>query len=133
MSRSPEATDTIRVDRVSRPSWTGERRSSPRIAIDAELGFESDTNFFTGFAEDLSDGGLFIATYKLLPIGRELTVTFGLPEGREITADARVVWVREAHGDVAPGIGVRFRQLAEDDLEAILRFIEERPPVFYDA
>ncbi len=116
-----------------RPSWSGDRRSSPRIAIEAELGFESETNFFNGFSEDLSDGGLFIATYNLLPIGCEITVKFGLPEGREITADARVVWVREPHGDVTPGMGVQFVDLGGDDHAAILRFIEERPPVFYDA
>lgn len=119
--------------RASRPSFAGDRRSSPRIAIEAELGFESETNFFNGFSEDLSDGGLFIATYNVLPIGREITVTFGLPEGREITAEARVVWVREPHGDLSPGMGVRFVDLDGEDHAAILRFIEERPPVFYDS
>ena len=121
------------ADRVSRPSWNGDRRSSPRIAIEAELGFESETNFFNGFSEDLSDGGLFIATYNVLPIGREIIVKFGLPEGREITTEARVVWVREPHGDVSPGMGVQFLDLDEEDHAAILRFIEERPPVFYDS
>ncbi len=119
--------------RASRPSWTGDRRSSPRISIEAELGFHSETNFFTGFTKDLSDGGLFIATYKTLPIGRTLSVTFGLPEGREITAVGRVVWVREAEGDLPKGMGVRFLDLSDEDHAAILRFIEERPPVFYDS
>jgi uncharacterized protein (TIGR02266 family) len=121
------------TDRGSRPSFSGDRRSSPRIAVEAELGFQSETNFFNGFSEDLSDGGLFIATYNVLPIGSELTVTFGLPEGREITAEGRVAWVREPHGDVSPGMGIRFTELGDDDHAAILRFIGERPPVFYDA
>ena len=116
-----------------RPPLSGDRRSSPRIAIEAQLGFESETNFYTGFGQDLSDGGLFIATYNMLPIGNEITVTFGLPEGREITADGRVVWLREPLGDAPPGMGVRFQGLDDEDRAAILRFIEEREPVFYDA
>lgn len=130
---SASQTDDPAPGRVSRPSFADDRRSSPRIAIEAELGFQSETNFFNGFSEDLSDGGLFIATYNVLPIGREITVKFGLPEGREITADALVVWVREPHGDVSPGMGVRFLDLDDEDHAAILRFIGERPPVFYDA
>ncbi len=121
------------TDRGSRPSFSGDRRSSPRIAIEAQLGFQSETNFYNGFAEDLSDGGLFIATYNVLPIGNEITVTFGLPEGREITADGRVVWLREPLGDAPPGMGVRFQELDDEDRAAILRFIDERQPVFYDA
>lgn len=125
--------DEPTTGRASQPSFSGDRRSSPRIAVEAELGFQSETNFFNGFSEDLSDGGLFIATYNVLPIGRELTVKFGLPEGREVTAEARVVWVREPHGDVSPGMGVRFTDLDDEDHAAILRFMDERPPVFYDA
>ncbi len=119
--------------RPSRTSWSDDRRSSPRIEVEAELGFQSETNFFTGFSEDLSDGGLFIATWDTQAIGTELTVTFGLPEGREIKAHAKVMWVREPHGDITPGMGVRFHDLDDEDHKAILRFIEERPPVFYDA
>ncbi len=109
-------------------------RKGPRVALDADIGFTSDTNFFTGFSEDLSDGGLFIATYNLLPVGAEVTINFTLPDGHLVVAKGRVTWVREFNDttpDIAPGIGVHFEGLAETDMKSIRNFLRKRAPMFY--
>lgn len=128
----PAALTANPPERRSRPSFAGDRRSSPRVAIEAEIGLNSETNFYLGFTEDLSDGGLFIATYDVLQVGAKLTVRFQLPEGQEVVANGRVVWVRDAHEDVAPGMGIQFESLRPDDRAAILSFIELRPALFYE-
>jgi uncharacterized protein (TIGR02266 family) len=112
-----------------------ERRSGERVEIEAVIGFHTETNFFTGFSGDLSDGGLFIATWDLLPIGSELTLSFVLPEGRQIRGRARVSWVRGAprssDENHEPGMGVVFEDLGEADKAAVMRFIRVRAPLFY--
>lgn len=112
-----------------------ERRSRERVRIEADIGFQSETNFFTGFSGDLSDGGLFVATYDLLPIGTELTVSFVLPEGHQVTARGHVSWIREpiAHdSELHPGMGVAFDEVSEEDRAAILRFTRRRAPLFHE-
>ena len=101
----------------------------------ADIGFHSETNFYTGYSADISDGGLFLATYDLLPVGTELTISFMLPEGYQVTTRGHVSWLREpreADTDIRPGMGISFDSLAKDDYEAILRFTGRRPPLFYD-
>jgi uncharacterized protein (TIGR02266 family) len=112
-----------------------ERRAAPRMEIEAEIGFQSETNFFTGFTEDISTGGIFIATYDTREIGDRLSVNFTLPNGHLIAADGIVRWVREFNErtpDTMPGMGVQFESLGADDEEAIRGFVAQRQPLFYD-
>lgn len=113
-----------------------ERRQTKRADLCVTVGFLSDTNFFTGFTEDISEGGLFVATHMLEPIGTEITLTFALPDGHEITVQGVVCWQRDPHEhtpDAPPGMGVRFLDIAERDLTLIRSFVSLREPLFYDA
>jgi uncharacterized protein (TIGR02266 family) len=117
------------------PEHIKERRQAPRIAIEAEVGFQSETNFFMGFSEDISTGGLFISTYDIRPIGSVINLNFTLPDGHLISVDGVVRWVREYNEttpDTSPGMGIQFDGLGPEDKEAIHLFIEERPAIFYD-
>jgi len=112
-----------------------ERRAAPRAEIEADIGFQSETNFFMGFTEDISTGGLFIATYDVRPMGSSLNINFTLPNGHLVSAEGIVRWVREYNEttpDTPPGMGVQFENLQPVDKEAIHSFIEERPAMFYD-
>ena len=112
-----------------------DRRHSERITLEVEIGLASDSNFFTGFSEDISSGGVFVATYNLLPIGSEVVLAFTLIDGHPVCANGRVAWLREAPdltSDLVPGIGVAFTSLAPSDQDAIDRFIALRDPLFFD-
>lgn len=114
-----------------------ERRLARRLDIEAEIGFESDSNFFMGLTEDISAGGIFIATYDVRAIGSPMTVNFTLPDGHLVCAEGVVRWVREYHGgdsdaENMPGMGVQFMGLSEQDQRAIDRFLARRQPIFYD-
>jgi uncharacterized protein (TIGR02266 family) len=111
-----------------------ERRTSPRVDLQVGVGFASDTNFYAGFTQDISEGGLFVATHAIKKPGTRLTLSFALPDGHEITAAGVVCWIRDPHEpseDAAPGMGIRFETLSEPDIEAIRRFIAVREPLFY--
>lgn len=113
-----------------------ERRASPRVELNVGVGFRSDTNFYTGFTCDVSDGGLFVATHMLQPIGTSLTLTFALPTGHEIVTQGVVRWLRDPRdesGDAVPGMGVQFENLSDLDEHAIHEFMALREPLFYEA
>ncbi len=112
-----------------------DRRTAPRTAIEADIGFQSETNFFMGFTEDISTGGLFIATYDTKEIGTHMNINFTLPNGHLVSVEGTVRWVREYNEttpDTMPGMGVQFENLPEKDKAAIHGFIDQRPPVFYE-
>jgi uncharacterized protein (TIGR02266 family) len=111
------------------------RRQEKRLAIEADIGFQSDTNFFTGFSEDISSGGLFIASYDLRPLGSTMSVNFTLPDGYLISVIGVVRWIREyseLHPDMEPGMGVQFEGLSREDERAINRFLAQRQPMFFE-
>lgn len=111
-----------------------ERRGEDRAEVSCDIGFQSETNFFAGFTGDLSDGGLFVATYDILPVGTELTVSFVLPGGHHVTARAEVRWTREHRDDdpeFHPGMGVSFEDLDPTHVEAIRNYMARREPLFF--
>jgi uncharacterized protein (TIGR02266 family) len=112
----------------------GHRREFVRYKVDLDVSLGSDHNFYSGFAENLSVGGVFIATHLLRPVGEMVEVCIHLPDGSEIRGHGEVRWVRvfNSESDTPPGIGVRFRELEPDCERAIERFLHEREPIFFD-
>ncbi|MBN2340684.1 MAG: TIGR02266 family protein [Deltaproteobacteria bacterium] len=112
-----------------------ERRSAPRKAIEADIGMQSDSNFFTGFSTDISSGGLFIATYDMHTIGTLVNLNFRLPNGPVISVDGEVRWSREYNEttpDTPPGVGVRFLNLDPQEASQINAYMQSVQPMFFD-
>ncbi len=111
-----------------------ERRAEHRARLDVAITLTSADNFFSGFARNLSSGGLFVSTFDLRPVGEAVDVRFSLPGGRTIEARAVVRWVREVQPDepdIWPGMGLQFADLAPDDALAIDGFMDLREPIFF--
>ncbi|MBD90709.1 MAG: hypothetical protein CL940_10250 [Deltaproteobacteria bacterium] len=109
-------------------------RQNTRIDLGVEVNLESEHNFYTGFTENISTGGLFIATRDMLPIGTRIHMTFTLGGGSEISANVEVRWHRleQAGSDgLSPGIGVRFLDLTPEQQSAVNEFIAQRETLFY--
>lgn len=110
-----------------------ERRTHERVELEADVSLYSDTNFWSGYTEDVSEGGLFVASWHLHPIGTQVEVAFELPTGRAIRTRGEVRWLRETSDEgTRPGMGVRFLALDPDDHAAIRAFVKHRAPLFYD-
>lgn len=110
------------------------QRISPRVRMMAAVDFSSDANFYQGFSANISEGGLFVATVNLVPLGTEVDLSFSLPSGDRIDAKGVVRWVREVNDrlpDSFPGMGVEFVNLAVDAQNAIDAFIAQRDPLFF--
>ncbi|MCA9671252.1 MAG: TIGR02266 family protein [Myxococcales bacterium] len=110
-------------------------RTSKRFPLKVEVDYGSEHNFYTGFLENISSGGLFIATHQLRDIGDVLDVQFTVPGlSRPITATVKVRWLREYNpsSDAPPGMGCQFGPLEPDAKAAIELFLKHRDPLFFD-
>ncbi|HTS79462.1 MAG TPA: TIGR02266 family protein [Myxococcaceae bacterium] len=122
------------LGRMSAVSPSGSGRSSTRVPLQTQVDLTSDSNVFTGFSTNLSEGGVFVATLKALPVGTPVDLTFSLPGKARIAVHGEVRWTREIDDrapDVFPGVGVRFVDLSPEAAQALHRFVAEREPLFY--
>jgi uncharacterized protein (TIGR02266 family) len=107
----------------------------PRENVEANLGASSETNFYVGFSGEISEGGVFVATYNTHEPGTLLTLHVTLPGGFEFKSPGRVHFVRDPMDmseDAEPGMGVKFEALASEHRELVLRFVRKRAPMFFD-
>jgi uncharacterized protein (TIGR02266 family) len=130
----PAGTEPTSEARPPRPA-PAERRQYPRFPVTVEVTHVSDHNFFTGFMEDISEGGLFIASYHLFEMGSCFELEFTLPGQQDpCLVQCQVQWIRvyNPSSDAFPGMGVQFLDLDPKARELIQRFIKQRQPLFYE-
>jgi uncharacterized protein (TIGR02266 family) len=108
-----------------------DHRAYPRIALAVEIGLETDSHFFSGLSGDVSEGGVFVQTYRDLPLGSEVEIEFALPTGR-ISTHGTVRWHRDNSDTAPPGLGIKFEDLADDARSLIHEFCEARAPLYYE-
>jgi uncharacterized protein (TIGR02266 family) len=108
-----------------------ERRAGVRVALEVEVSLASESNFFVGLSGDISRGGLFVVTWRKLPVGTTIFVAVDLPDGR-LLADGEVRWARDVAEGIAPGLGIAFTGLSEEDRRRIDSFCAQRAPLYFD-
>ena len=127
--------------RVSERSGSSElshphqKRQFARYKVELDVSLGSDHNFYVGFVENMSAGGVFIATHMLRAVGEVFEVSIHIPSSEAmIRGTGEVRWVREysERSNVPPGMGVRFIQLEPGSVEAIEQFLSRREPIFFD-
>ncbi len=120
---------------VQEKKGTRENRATKRIALTTAISMESASNFYTGFTGNISEGGVFVATYNLFPMGTVIALEFSLPdEGPPLCVQAQVRWTSDPtpDGDGHVGLGLQFLDLSEPDRQRIERFVRQRETLFYD-
>lgn len=125
------------TDSPGRPDIDRDRRIQARVPLEIEVDIQSDSNFFVGYLENISYGGIFVATHCPAKLGDVVPVRFKLPYNDaelEIDVDAEVAWLREFNPglpDVLPGMGLRFIMLTSEQIRAIESYIKNnRDPMF---
>lgn len=113
------------------------RGRAVRVPYVIEVSVRSEHTFWTGFTQNLTDGGVFLATPREVAIGTIVEFELRLPDtGTPWTVRGEVRWTRAANAagpGSPPGCGVRFIDL-DPDLEArIVSFtLRTRDAMFYD-
>jgi uncharacterized protein (TIGR02266 family) len=99
-----------------------------RVLVD----FESSDTYFYDYSNNLSEGGIYIATDRILPVGTPITLRFTLPNiDRVFQAEGNVAWIYDPKtSDEGPpsevlgkGMGVQFSGMDEKDLELVKSYI----------
>jgi uncharacterized protein (TIGR02266 family) len=123
------------VDRSAVEKDGAGRREYNRFGVELDVSVSSEHNFYAGFVENMSVGGLFIATHQLKPIGESVEFSMTLPGSDEpIRGTGEVRWQRlySETSNVPPGMGIRFHQLDSASLARIEEFLAQREPMFFD-
>ena len=112
-------------------------RAAERFDLEVKVDLESDHNFYTGLTQNISSGGLFIATSAIRKIGDRITLKFSLPGTSElVSVETEVRWIRENSAlhkvEGATGMGVRFVNLSPIASATIQKFLESRDSLYYD-
>ena len=106
-------------------------RKSHRLKMEAKITLRSQTNFFVGFSENISEGGIFITTQSPPDIGDMIEVDIPLIDGSETIAVKGVVrWHRFMANGNPSGCGVQFTEIpegAENLLQNMITLLQKEP------
>ena len=140
-ARGNEESTEAKFSAVEGPSLSGDhphpmqKRVHPRYKVELDVSLGSEHNFYVGFVENISAGGVFIATHMVKKVGELLELSIHVPNSDTmISGTGEVRWLREYSegSNVPPGIGVRFVHLEPGSIEAIDNFLAKREPIFFD-
>ena len=96
-----------------------ERRAFDRSRLLIDVFFNGEDATGVASTKDLSLGGLYMNTQTALPQGAILSIRIPLGGESQIVAKAEVVYVNEGRG-----VGVRFKDLSEEDRQLLERAIK---------
>jgi len=140
----------VSVQKDPRPSGLPEvgpdRRALPRYEVALQITLFGDHNFYVGLSENLSEGGLFVRTQNVLPIGTPIRMEFTLPTSAAVVAVVgEVRWVRSGNAargeydnfgsgsdDTQAGMGVQFKEMTPEASAAIAKYVSIRKPDFFE-
>ena len=111
-----------------------ERRTSMRMVLHAQVNMKSESNFFMGFTENISEGGVFVSTLSPPAMGDEVELSVGVEGSEPIPIKGVVRWHRTDDDGNPTGCGVQFENLDDDSrrtLEMLLVTLEKEP-LFHD-
>jgi type IV pilus assembly protein PilZ len=97
-----------------------ERRRSTRTAVELRVDYSTVDAFFSDFASDINEGGMFVESESPPEVGTGVTLHFALPRRDEpLKLEGRVVWRREPSQGEPPGMGIEFDQMDRSTREQI--------------
>ncbi|MSQ02332.1 MAG: hypothetical protein EXR71_10655 [Myxococcales bacterium] len=118
------------VPSLRTPADPEENRAAPRRLLEAQISASSQSNFYCGFTEDISEGGVFVAMSPPPPIGELVQLSVRVGANQPVTAIGEVRWHRtDCDGNLC-GAGVQFIVLdprAADLIQGLLARAGQAP------
>ena len=119
-------THTIRAGKTTMQIRYRRPRSNVRLAV---FYGEDERTLMTDYAVNMSTGGIYLESDKVLPVNTMLHVEFNLPvNDRRIVCRSRVAWNSgSGQGKVRrrSGMGLQFLDLPLDEIHVIRNYIAE--------
>ncbi|HEY6871458.1 MAG TPA: response regulator [Geobacteraceae bacterium] len=108
-----------------------QERTAPRYMARLRIHYgPDDDNLLVDYTINLSTGGVFLETTRLLPAGMPLRAEFVLPNNNvTIRCHAKVAWVNHPellkNPHLPVGMGLQFHDISMADMDAIRDFIKD--------
>jgi serine/threonine protein kinase len=110
------------------PPAAAQRRRTPRAPYITPIRLVLADGVLDGRTEDISEGGALVLSHATCAPEQRVSVRFALPiEGKVITVDALVRWVRAASGVDSQGmraIGLEFIEPSVEVKRSLTRYVE---------
>lgn len=124
-------------DDMDKPQMPGpvsfSSRKLRRAEIECDVTVDSASNFYTGIAQNISEGGIYVKGSTELEPGTVIGLRFTLDdEGPPIEMQGEIRWHDSEESNeetVMKGFGVRFLQPRAPDITRIRGFIARRSPM----
>jgi len=125
----PKPIDRVSLLDCARRLLADAPRGQPRVAVSVPIQMRHRRDAWNGFGRNLSRGGIFVESQRVVPPPVELELTMRLPETDTLVAStAQVMWTREQpHGQFS-GMGLRFLALDRGASRALSEWVEDRTP-----
>ncbi len=110
-----------------------ERREHQRVELVAEITATSEANFFAGFTENISEGGVFVSTLAPPDVGETIDVTIAIEGEEPLRLQGVVRWIRE--DETGPtGCGVQWVDLDPEQRRRLQELVArlDREPLFME-
>jgi uncharacterized protein (TIGR02266 family) len=115
-----------------------ERGRPRRVSMEARSTFAvvDAVQFYTGFIRNISNGGVFVATFDAPEIGTRVSVSFTVPGSQKVVdLTAEVRWTRHeaASTEAEPGFGAAFLDLPPELEGLIDEFLYQHESLFHES
>ena len=89
-----------------------DRRKSQRTDLVVRVDYQTVDELFSDFARNVNEGGIFVETLTLHPLGTAVDLQFRLPGGDEpVRVKGSVVHVSDGEDGESAGLGIEFENL----------------------
>ncbi|MBI4509818.1 MAG: PilZ domain-containing protein [Deltaproteobacteria bacterium] len=97
-----------------------DQRLYQRVPVLLRVRYRDGNELASSYVQNISGGGVFVRTFRPLPVGLELTLELYLEDGSEepMTIKGKVVWERLIGRD--DGMGIQFLEPVPERLKKIL-------------
>ncbi|MBS1105134.1 MAG: putative transcriptional regulator [Deltaproteobacteria bacterium] len=125
----PKPIDRVALLDSARRLLANAPRGLPRVPISVPIEIRLRHDAWDGLGRNLSRGGVFVESKRIVPPPVELALTMRLPESDALVAStAQVMWAREQPRGQLSGMGLRFLALDRSAARALSEWVEERMP-----
>lgn len=98
------------------PPTPDDRRRYDRARLIVDVFFDGSDATGVASTKDISVGGFYMNTQTVIPEGSVLLVRIPFPDGKQVVANAEVVYSNPTRG-----VGLQFKSLSEENREVIER------------
>lgn len=103
------------------------RRKSTRLRLNIIVEFDDGERVVGTFCRNISSKGFFLESADRVAVGRHIKITFRLPKRNvALCLEGVVRWQQtEASHDSAPGFGIEFLGLTNDQAESLRQELDD--------